>query len=91
VTLPILTMFFPQNISASYNGVNATANVATATANWFQINVLLFTQFQLLLPSLDTFLADGSQSVQFFFAGKPVLFVVFAASGQLAGFGFGTA
>jgi hypothetical protein len=88
VTLPILTMFFPQNITAAFNGANATANVATTTT-WFQVTALLFTQFQLLLPAVDTFQADGSQMVQFSFAGRPVLFVVFAPSGQLAGFGLG--
>jgi hypothetical protein len=81
-------MFFPQNITAAFNGANATANVATTTS-WFQVNVFLFTQFQLLLPAIDTFLADGSQMVQFSLIGKPVLFVVFAPSGQLVGFGLG--
>jgi hypothetical protein len=88
VTLPILAMFSSQNISASYTGGNATGNVATTTS-WFQVTTLLFLKLNLLLPSVATFQADGTQIVQYSFLGKPALFVVFSSSGQLVGFGLG--
>ena len=81
-------MFSSQNITASYNGANATASVATTTS-WFQVTTLLFLNLNVLLPSVATFQADGSQIVQYSFSGRPVLFVVFSPSGQLAGFGLG--
>jgi hypothetical protein len=76
----LLTAAFPQSISAAYSGANASGSVTT-TARWFLWNALL--------PALDTFLADGSQIVQFSFGGSPLLFLAWAASGQLAGFGLG--
>ena len=42
-----------------------------------------------LLPAIDTFQANGTQIVQYSFLGSPLLFVVFASSGQLIGFGLG--
>jgi len=73
-------VILPQSITADYNGANATGS-ATTTAFW---NVL-----DALLPAFDTFLADGTQLLQFDFFGIPLLFLVDAPSGQLEGFGLG--
>jgi hypothetical protein len=80
VTLPLLTAISPQSITAAYSGANASGSAAT-TARWFLWNALL--------PAIDTFLADGNQLVQFHFGGSPLLFILYASSGQLARFGLG--
>jgi hypothetical protein len=80
LTLPLLTAISPQSISAAYSGAN-TSGSATMTARWLLFNALL--------PSIDTFLADGTQLVQFSVFGIPLLFLVDAPSGQLVGFGMG--
>jgi hypothetical protein len=45
--------------------------------------------FNAFLSAIDTFLSDGTQIVQFYFDGMPLLFLVYASSGQLTGFGLG--
>jgi hypothetical protein len=89
LTVPLLNVLFPQGITASFNGVNATAN-ATTTASWFALidstkNVL----WNLYLTAVDKILADGTQIVTYYFNGSPLLFIAWTPSGQLKGFGMG--
>jgi len=78
--LPFLAVIVPQSITAEFSGPDASGS-ATTTAFW---NVL-----DALLPAIDTFLADGTQILQFSLFGIPLLFVVDAPSGQLEGVGLG--
>jgi hypothetical protein len=78
--LPFLAVMLPQGITADYNGASAAGSAAT-TAFW--------TVLDALLPAVDTFLADGTQLVQFSVFGLPLLFFVEAPSGRLEGFGLG--
>ena len=63
LTLPLSTAASSQGISADFNGADHSPAGATQTALWAAWNALL--------PSVDTFAADGSQSVQSFLFGVP--------------------
>ena len=78
--LPLLAVILPQSITADFSGPDASGS-DTTTAFW--------TLLDALLPALDTFLADGTQLLQFDFFGIPLLFLVDAPSGQLEGVGLG--
>ena len=73
--LPLTTAASPQNIDAVFSGVNFSSAHATQTALWMPWNALL--------PSIDTFAADGSQSVQSYLFGVPFLDFSYTSSGQL--------
>jgi hypothetical protein len=75
LTLPLLTASFPQSITASFSGPNRLATNATQTAFWGLMDALL--------PGVATFAADGSQSVQTYFLGLPLLDFLCTSSGQL--------
>ena len=80
LTVPLLSVISPQSITANYNGMGATGSAVT-TAPWFLFNAFL--------SAIDTFLADGTQIVQFYFDGMPLLFLVWSSSEQLTGIGLG--
>jgi hypothetical protein len=89
LTVPLLNVLFPQGITASFNGVNATANAAT-TARWFAlIDSTKNIVWNLLLTVVDKISADGTQVLTFSFNGSPLLFIAWTPSGQLKGFGLG--
>jgi hypothetical protein len=75
LTLPLTTAASPQNIDAVFSGVNLSSAHATQTALWMPWNALL--------PSIDTFAADGSQAVQSYLFGVPFLDFSYTSSGQL--------
>lgn len=81
LTLPLLTSASPQSISAVFSEANHSPTSATQTVMW--------TPWNVLLPSIDTFAADGSQSVQSFLAGLPLLDFVYTAQGRLEKLIFG--
>lgn len=80
LTLPLLTAALPQSITAAYSGPNSIGS-ATTTAYWTLLNALL--------PSVDTFLADGSQSVQSFLFNEPLLDLLYTSEGVLTAAIFG--
>jgi hypothetical protein len=80
LTVPLLSVISPQSITANYNGMGATGSAVT-TAGW--------SLFNAFLSAIDTFLADGTQIVQFSFDGMPLLFLVWSPSEQLTGVGLG--
>jgi hypothetical protein len=80
-TLPLLDAATPQSISATFSGPNYLAVRATQTAQWTSLNEML--------PSVDTFAADGSQSVQTYLLGLPFLDLLYTAQGQLTKVVFG--
>jgi hypothetical protein len=78
--LPLLAVILPQSITTDYNGASSSSSTTT-TAFWNLLDALL--------PALDTFLADGTQLLQFSFFGIPLVFLIDAPSGQLEGVGLG--
>jgi hypothetical protein len=75
LTLPMQTAASPQSISAVFSSADRTPANATQTAMWMSWNALL--------PSVDTFAADGGQSVQSYIFGVPFLDFSYNSSGQL--------
>jgi hypothetical protein len=75
LTLPLMTAGFPQSIQASYAGPGGASATGSVVAYW--------TGFDLLLPGVATFGADGSESVQVFVAGLPALDFVYPPNGRL--------
>ncbi|MHB1426948.1 MAG: choice-of-anchor Q domain-containing protein, partial [Gemmataceae bacterium] len=74
LTLPLLATAFPQSINAAYSGSNANGSSTTA-AYWQLVDALL--------PSVDTFAADGGQSVQSYLFGMPLWDYLYNPQGQL--------
>jgi hypothetical protein len=81
LTLPLLKAAFPQSITAAFSGPDSSSGSATVTAFWNVLNALV--------PGVDTFATDGSQSVQSFLLGLPLLDFLYTSSGQLTKVVFG--
>jgi hypothetical protein len=81
LTLPLLTAASPQSISASFSGPNRLSAGVSQTALWDALNDLL--------PSVDTFSADGSQSVQSYVLGLPLLDFLYTMQSRLTEVVFG--
>jgi hypothetical protein len=81
LTLPLLTGMFPQSISAAFSGPNRSPTNATQSVFWNAVDMLA--------PAVATFAADGSQSVQSFLLGLPLLDFLYTAQGQLTKVVFG--
>jgi hypothetical protein len=81
LTLPLLAAAFPQSITASFNGPDRLPATAMQTALWGLVDALL--------PAIDTFAADGSQSVQSYLFGLPLLDFLYSSSGRLTEVVFG--
>ncbi|HEY7315511.1 MAG TPA: Ig-like domain-containing protein [Gemmataceae bacterium] len=75
LTLPLLTTAFPQSITAAFSGPNRLSANATTTDDWTLVDALLF--------SVDTLAADGSQAVQAFLFGLPLVEDFYDAAGRL--------
>jgi hypothetical protein len=82
LTLPLLTVASPQNISAAFSGPNRSPTTATQTS--------FLGLVEALLPEVDSFAADGSQSVQSFLLGLPLLDFLYTSQGQLTKVVFGS-
>lgn len=82
LTLPFLATAAPQSIDAVFSGAHGSSATATQTALW--------TLWNALLPSVDTFAADGSQSVQSLLGDLVLWDYLYTAQGQLEKLIFGS-
>jgi hypothetical protein len=82
LTVPLKTTDAPQNITATFSDPNFLSDTVTQIARW--------TLFNRGHASVDTFAADGSQSVQSFLDGQPWLDFLYTPSGQLQKVVFGS-
>ncbi len=71
----MLTAAFPQTITASYRGPGGASARATDVANW--------TVFDILLTGVDTFAADGRQTLQMSSLGLPALEFLYSPQDRL--------
>jgi hypothetical protein len=82
LSVPLKTTDSPQSISAAFSDPNFLPDTLTQIARW--------TLWNKGLSSVDTFAADGSQSVQSLLDGLPWLDFLYTPSGQLEKVVFGS-
>jgi hypothetical protein len=81
LTLPLLTAAFPQSINAAFSGPNFAPTSAS--------QIVFFEPINTLAPSVATFAADGSESVQSYLFGLPLLDFLYTPQGRLSEIVFG--
>lgn len=82
LSVPLKTTTTSQSITASFSGPNLLSDTVTQIAHW--------TTYNRGLVSVDTFAADGGQSVQSLLNGLPLLDFLYSPSGQLQKVVFGS-